>query len=83
MELIGEAGVDLMCVCMGDHFTMGPDDAVRAVEFVRPRYVIPMHYNTFPPIRQDAEAFRAMVEGEVPAVRCIVLAPGAQHDFGD
>jgi L-ascorbate metabolism protein UlaG (beta-lactamase superfamily) len=82
MELIGEAGVDLMCVCIGDHFTMGPEDAVRAVEFVRPRFVIPMHYNTFPPIKQDAEEFKAKVEGSVSGVQCIVLPPGAQHDFG-
>ncbi len=34
MELIGEAGIDLMCVCIGDHFTMGPKDAARAVRFV-------------------------------------------------
>jgi L-ascorbate metabolism protein UlaG (beta-lactamase superfamily) len=82
MELIGEAGVDLMCVCIGDHFTMGPEDAVRAVEFVRPRIVIPMHYNTFPPITQDADAFKAKVEGSLPGTQCIVLPPGAQHDFG-
>lgn len=82
MELIGEAGVDVMCVCIGDHFTMGPEDAARAVAFVRPRFVIPMHYNTFPPIRQDAEAFKAKVEGANPGVRCLPLKPGERHEFG-
>jgi L-ascorbate metabolism protein UlaG (beta-lactamase superfamily) len=81
MELIGEAGIDLMCVCIGDHFTMGPEDAVRAVEFVRPRFVIPMHYNTFPPIVQDANAFKEKVEGAMPGVQCFPLTPGGQHDF--
>ena len=83
MELIGEVGVDLMCVCIGDHFTMGPDDAVRAVEFVRPRAVIPMHYNTFPPIRQDGAAFKAKIEGAMPGVTCYPLKPGEQQRFGE
>ncbi|MDQ2786360.1 MAG: metal-dependent hydrolase [Chloroflexota bacterium] len=82
MELIGEAGIDLMCVCIGDHFTMGPDDAVRAVRFVRPKAVIPMHYNTFPPIKQDGEAFKRQVEADVPGVVCYPLKPGAQREFG-
>lgn len=83
MELIGEAGIDVMCVCIGDHFTMGPDDAVRAVRFVRPKVVIPMHYNTFPPIRQNAEAFKRQVEAAAPGVACYPLKPGEQHRFGE
>ena len=82
MELIGEAGIDLICVCIGDHFTMGPDDAVRAVRFVQPKAVIPMHYNTFPPIKQDGEAFKRHVEADVPGVTCYPLAPGQQRHFG-
>ncbi len=82
MELIGEAGIDLMCVCIGDHFTMGPDDAVRAVQFVGPKAVIPMHYNTFPPIKQDGDAFKRRVEEAVPGVVCYLLKPGEQHQFG-
>lgn len=82
MELIGEAGIDLMCVCIGDHFTMGPEDATRAVRFVRPKAVIPIHYNTFPPIVQDGEAFKRMVEAEVSGVQCFPLKPGGQQRFG-
>ncbi len=82
MELIGEAGIDLMCVCIGDHFTMGPDDAARAVQFVRPKAVIPMHYNTFPAIVQDGEAFKRRIEAEMTGVVCYPLKPGQQHRFG-
>ncbi len=82
MELIGEAGIDLMCVCIGDHFTMGPDDAIRAVRFVQPKSVIPMHYNTFPPITQDGEAFKRQVQGSVSGVMCYPLKPGQQQQFG-
>jgi L-ascorbate metabolism protein UlaG (beta-lactamase superfamily) len=82
MELIGEAGIDLMCVCIGDHFTMGPQDAARAVRFVAPKAVIPMHYNTFPPIVQDGEAFKRTVETGMPGVQCFPLKPGEQRQFG-
>jgi len=58
MKLIGEAGgVDLAILPIGDNFTMGPDDAVRAAQFVQAKHVLPIHYNTFPPIEQDAQAF--------------------------
>ena len=82
MELIGEAGIDLMCVCIGDHFTMGPEDAARAVRFVQPKAVIPMHYNTFPPIKQDGEEFKRRVAGKMPDVTCYPLKPGQQQQFG-
>jgi L-ascorbate metabolism protein UlaG (beta-lactamase superfamily) len=75
MKLIGEAGLDLAAIPIGDHFTMGPDDAVRAVTFLEPKLVIPCHYNTFPPIRQDAAEFRKHVESRTGA-RCHPLKPG-------
>jgi L-ascorbate metabolism protein UlaG (beta-lactamase superfamily) len=65
--------VDVALLPIGDNFTMGPDDAVRAVEFIRPRTVVPMHYNTFDVIKQDPEAFRAAV-GDLAKVE--VLKPG-------
>lgn len=65
--------VDVAMMPIGDRFTMGPDDAVRAVELIRPKVVIPCHYNTWPPIEQDPEAFRAAV-GDRAEVR--VVAPG-------
>jgi L-ascorbate metabolism protein UlaG (beta-lactamase superfamily) len=49
--------IDIMLVCIGDHFTMGPDRAAEAVKLVDPREVIPMHYGTFPVLTGTPEAF--------------------------
>ncbi len=63
MKLIGELDkVDIFLVPIGDNFTMGIDDAVKAVEFVNPVLTIPMHYNTFPVIPADPIEFKKKVE---------------------
>jgi len=63
MKLIGEMNkIDAMCVCIGDCFTMGIDDAVKAVEFVNPELAIPMHYQTFPVIHTNPFEFKEKVE---------------------
>lgn len=63
MKLIGEMNpVDLMLVPIGDNFTMGVNDAAKAVELVNPKFVIPMHYNTFPVIQADPELFVKKVQ---------------------
>lgn len=80
LALIGRRGIDLALVPIGDHFTMGPGDAVEAVRLLAPGRVVPIHYDTFPPIRQDAQAFAARVEAETDA-RCLVLAPGDGVDL--
>ncbi len=80
MRLIGEEGIDVAILPIGDHFTMGPDDAARAAEFVAARTVIPCHYNTFPPIRQDPEAFRAKVAARAPEAEVVILNPGESFD---
>ncbi len=80
MRLIGEEGIDVAILPIGDHFTMGPDDAARAAEFVGATTVIPCHYNTFPPIRQDPEAFRQKVAARVPEAKVVILAPGESFD---
>jgi L-ascorbate metabolism protein UlaG (beta-lactamase superfamily) len=80
MQLIGEEGLDLAVVPIGDHFTMGPNDAARAVKFLQPKAVIPCHYNTFPPIKQDPQEFKRLVD-EQTAAKCIVLDPGQSHTF--
>jgi len=49
--------IDVMLVCIGDHFTMGPSRAAEAVKLVNPRMVIPMHYATFPVLTGTPEAF--------------------------
>lgn len=75
MQLIGDEELDVAVLPIGDHFTMGPDDAVKAVKYLRPKHVIPCHYNTFPPIEQDAGAFKSKVDAETQAT-CVVLTPG-------
>ena len=75
MQSIGDEGLDLAIVPIGDNFTMGPDDALAAVKLLRPRHVIPDHYNTWPLIAQDGEAWAERVRAETTA-QPIVLAPG-------
>lgn len=75
MTLIGEEGIDLAALPIGDNYTMGPDDALRAVQFLQPRHVIPVHYNTWPLIKQDPNAWAARVEAETSA-KVHVLQPG-------
>ncbi|MGW8264896.1 MAG: metal-dependent hydrolase [Longimicrobiales bacterium] len=70
--------VDVALLPIGDNFTMGPEDAVRAVDFIRPDTVIPIHYNTFDMIAQDAEAFRASV-GNLARVE--IVKPGEVFEF--
>jgi L-ascorbate metabolism protein UlaG (beta-lactamase superfamily) len=77
MQLL-QGRVDVAMLPIGDNFTMGPEDAARAVEFIGPRVVIPMHYDTWPPIAQDPEAFRARVGG---GAEVVVLKPGQAYDF--
>lgn len=82
MKLIGEAGgVDLALLPIGGYYTMGPDEAVRAAQFVQAKHVIPMHYNTFPVIEQDADAFAETLRA-VSEIDCTVLAPGEEFTFG-
>lgn len=75
MKLIGGRGLDLALLPIGDNFTMGPDDAVEAVKLLQPKQVIPIHYDTFDLIRQDAEAFARAVESRTDS-SCLVLRPG-------
>jgi L-ascorbate metabolism protein UlaG (beta-lactamase superfamily) len=75
MKLIGEEGVDLAVLPIGDNFTMGPEDSLRAVKLIQPARVLPIHYNTFDIIQQDAMAWKALVEQETSA-QVVVLAPG-------
>jgi L-ascorbate metabolism protein UlaG (beta-lactamase superfamily) len=78
MKLIGEEGLDVAILPIGDNFTMGPDDALRAVKLLEPKAVIPIHYDTFDVIQQDPQAFARRVEAETSA-QCVVLKPGERH----
>lgn len=63
MELIGKRNsIDVAFVPIGDHFTMGPEDAAYAVGLLNPKTAVPVHYDTFPPIKQDPQEFKKMVE---------------------
>jgi L-ascorbate metabolism protein UlaG (beta-lactamase superfamily) len=75
MRLIGEEGLDLAVLPIGDNYTMGPDDALRAVKLLRARHVIPIHYSTFDLIKQDAHAWAKRVEAETDS-KVTVLDPG-------
>lgn len=75
MQLIGEYGLDLAILPIGDNFTMGPAAALRAVQFLQPRLVVPCHYNTFPLINQSPQEWATQVEAAT-STQVIVLAPG-------
>ena len=75
MRLIGDAGIELAVLPIGDHFTMGPDDSIAAIKLIQPHRVAPAHYNTFPPIVQDAQAWAERVRTETDA-EPVVIDPG-------
>jgi len=75
MRLYGEEGVDLMVLPIGDNFTMGPDDALRAIKLVQPKVAVPTHYDTWPLIAQDVNAWAKRVEAET-GTKVNVLQPG-------
>lgn len=75
MRLIGEEGIDLAILPIGDNYTMGPDDAVRAVHLLQPAKVLPIHYNTWPLIDQDVTRWAQRVASETRA-EPVVLNPG-------
>jgi L-ascorbate metabolism protein UlaG (beta-lactamase superfamily) len=75
MTLIGQPGLDVALLPIGDNFTMGPDDAAAAAKFLRARTVIPEHYNTWPVITQDPEVFKRKVEGSTES-KVVILKSG-------
>jgi L-ascorbate metabolism protein UlaG (beta-lactamase superfamily) len=75
MKLIGEEGIDLAVLPIGDNFTMGPEDALRAVKLIQPRHVVPVHYNTWGLIAQDPHAWAQRVQAETQT-HVHVLQPG-------
>jgi L-ascorbate metabolism protein UlaG (beta-lactamase superfamily) len=75
MQLL-RGSVDVAILPIGDNYTMGPEDAARAVEMIEPEVVIPMHYNTFPLIEQNPESFRELVGDHA---RVEVLQPGGVY----
>lgn len=72
MALYGHNGLDMAILPIGDNFTMGPDDALQAVKFLKADAVIPYHYNTWPPITQDVLAWADRVRAET-STQVVVL----------
>lgn len=79
MKLIGDEGIDLAVLPIGDNYTMGPDDSIRAIKLIEPKKVLPIHYNTWPLIAQDPHAWAARVRQQTKAVP-VVLKPGEAMD---
>jgi len=80
MSLIGEEGIHLAALPIGDNYTMGPDDALRAVKIIKPEFVVPVHYNTWDLIAQDPAAWKKRVEAETDTI-VHVLQPDTSIDL--
>jgi L-ascorbate metabolism protein UlaG (beta-lactamase superfamily) len=79
LALVGKRQpIDIALMCIGGHYTMDRVDAVDAAELVGAKTVIPCHYNTFPPIETDAQAFKSDVESATQS-NVVVLDPGQSH----
>jgi L-ascorbate metabolism protein UlaG (beta-lactamase superfamily) len=75
LKLIGDdVPIDLAFLPIGEHFVMGPKDAAKAVEFLHPKAVVPIHYGTFPPLVGDPKEFARLAEGKGAKIH--ILEPG-------
>ncbi len=70
--VISRYNIDYALLPIGDYFTMGPEDAVVAAEWLKAKTVIPMHYNTFPVIKQDVNQFKENLENNTQS-KCLIL----------
>lgn len=81
MELIGELyAPDIALLPIGGHYTMGIKEAVKAVHMIKPKIVIPMHYNTFPVIKSEPGEFKKLVEATSPS-KVVILKPGETFTY--
>ena len=78
MTLLEDEKVDLALLPIGGFYTMDIQDAVKAVGFIKPKKVAPMHYNTFPPIEADPTEFKRLLDGKADVV---ILKPGEKMNF--
>ena len=67
---------DLAILPIGNVFTMGPKEAAYACKMIRPAFVIPEHYGTFPALEQTADRFVQYLKTASPATKPLVLTPG-------
>lgn len=75
MQLYGQEGIELAFLPIGDNFTMGPVDALKAVKLLKPRRVVPIHYDTWPPIEQNATDWAAQIHQETDST-CVLMEIG-------
>ena len=75
-----DEGLDLALLPIGDYYTMGVEDSIRAVKLLRPKFVVPIHYNTFPAIAQDVDAWADRIRKETHS-KPVVLEPGDWFDI--
>ncbi|MBM4050497.1 MAG: metal-dependent hydrolase [Planctomycetes bacterium] len=81
MELLGKHHeITVALLPIGDNYTMGPQDAFEAAKMINPQIVVPMHYDTFELLKQDAQKFKERIEDETLA-RCTILLPGDKLEF--
>lgn len=80
MEWFGRFGIDVAVLPIGDRYTLGPALSLDAVAAVKPKVVVPAHYNSWPPISQDAEAWAEAVRRQGIA-EPVVLKPGEGYTF--
>ena len=79
MKLYARPKLDVAMLPIGDNFTMGPDDALVAMDFLKPRLTIPMHYNTWPVIAQDVDSFAKRAKRKKHKVQA--MKPGDQIEL--
>jgi L-ascorbate metabolism protein UlaG (beta-lactamase superfamily) len=82
MELFGELyKPEVFFACIGSYYTMSIEQAAVATRLVKPKIVIPMHFDTFPAIKADPYEFEQLVAKESPGTKVIALAPGESTDI--
>jgi len=79
-SVLSRYALDCALLPVGDYYTMGPEDAIIAAHWLKAPVVIPMHYNTWPMIAQDIDAFKEEMESKTES-RCVVLAPGGEYEL--
>ncbi len=80
-QVIAPHGLDWAFLPIGDFYTMGPDDALIAAEWLNAKNYLPIHYNTFPLLQQDAAQFKQRLEDKLPGAKCHVLQPGEHTEL--
>ena len=80
MAFIGDEGLNIAVLPIGDHFTMGPGDAVKAARLLNAPVIVPGHYNTFPAVEQDVDAFAADIAANTDS-RVEIFTPGETREL--